>query len=174
MTQDLDIFQQRALRLAARTEGPKEIEKKFPILTFTIAGERYSFALSELSSVIKCSNLSPAPLVGPEVLGVIPLQGKISIVLDLLRLLNRPTASTAPHLKNTNAGHALLFKHSEWSLGIWVQEIGQLDFFSSHQQLQIESMRKSEHSLFLKPLQSAEVTHLKFSAILESRILRRV
>jgi purine-binding chemotaxis protein CheW len=62
------------------------------LLIVVVAGERYALPALQVSAVLRAEQVTPVPLVGPEILGILHVRGKTLGLVHLARLLD-PAAS---------------------------------------------------------------------------------
>lgn len=92
------VFRHRAERLANadrrlfRNTAGERSENTQGLLLCSLAGETYGIPLAVVGQVLPCTNPTPLPTAGPELLGIMSIRGEIRTIVDLRILLNLPAA----------------------------------------------------------------------------------
>jgi purine-binding chemotaxis protein CheW len=114
-----EVFRRRAARLATRGRRESAPADALAVLTFFLGGERYGLPLGAVASVRPAENLAPVPGGPAELVGVVAVQGVVRSVLDLARLVDRPSDSAK--------GYVLMMRHSGGEFGLRVDRLDTVD-----------------------------------------------
>jgi purine-binding chemotaxis protein CheW len=89
-------------------------------VTFTTAGQLFGLPIEYVQDVFTLANITPVPLAGPEIAGVLNLRGRVVTVIDLANRLQleAPRDATAPMVIGIERGAE--------SLGILVDRAGEV------------------------------------------------
>ncbi len=71
--------------------GDRDVAGTTPLLVVSLDGARYALPLAAVSEVADCDPLGPVPRAPSCVLGLAERHGRVITVLDLARLLGRPS-----------------------------------------------------------------------------------
>jgi purine-binding chemotaxis protein CheW len=89
-------------------------------VTFTTAGQLFGLPIEYVQDVFTLANITPVPLAGPEIAGVLNLRGRVVTVIDLANRLHleAPRDATAPMVIGIERGAE--------SFGILVDRVGEV------------------------------------------------
>jgi purine-binding chemotaxis protein CheW len=120
------ILQKRAERAASRHSG-QERQSTLQVLTFLLGGERYGFALSDLSEVLPLKKCVPLPGSPAGLLGVVSVRGEVASVIDLSFTIGVPSSRAAGEPVE---GFFLMVRKSGARLGYQVDQLLDIRRFS--------------------------------------------
>jgi purine-binding chemotaxis protein CheW len=89
-------------------------------VTFTIAGQLFGLPIGRVQDVFKPERLTPVPLAGPEIAGVLNLRGRIVTVLCMHRRLDTGREATAA------SSMAIGIEVNGESFGLLVDAVGEV------------------------------------------------
>ncbi len=87
------------------------------LCTFAVDGAWFGVDILRVQEVNRLTALSPVPLAGPQVLGVMNLRGRVVTVLDLGRLLGLAPSAHTPESRN------VVVQSRGDAVALWVDEI---------------------------------------------------
>jgi purine-binding chemotaxis protein CheW len=89
-------------------------------VTFTTAGQLFGLPIEYVQDVFTLADITPVPLAGPEIAGVLNLRGRVVTVIDLANRLQLegPRDATAPMVIGIERGAE--------SFGILVDRVGEV------------------------------------------------
>jgi purine-binding chemotaxis protein CheW len=89
-------------------------------VTFRIGGQQFGLSVTEIHDVFRPSRMTPVPLSGSEIAGVLNLRGRIVTAIDARSRLGLPLRQKTEHEQCLAIG----VEHGGESFGLVIDEIG--------------------------------------------------
>jgi purine-binding chemotaxis protein CheW len=84
--------------LVQTTPEPQGGAPEFEYVTVTIAGQLFGLPINRVRDVFMVQDITPVPLAGPEIAGLINLRGRVATAINLRRRLGLPVVEAADRM----------------------------------------------------------------------------
>lgn len=160
------VYRERARQFADRSAVAKQPADTWPVLAFTVGGERCGIATTAMAEVVRYGDCAPIPGARPEFLGVINLRGRFCSVLDLARILELPQHSDSAR------GYIVVVRHAGFEVGLRVDEVEQIEPVSQAQLAGTSGELSALSTQYVQGRTPGRLTVLDVEAILSHPVFR--
>ena len=106
---------------------PSPGDQVLPVLTFSLAGQRYALLITDVVEVVAMVELMTLKDAHPEILGMINRHGTVLPMLDLRLIMGHDARSV------TTSTLFIVVEHGSRQFGLVVDEVHQVEYVDSNQ-----------------------------------------
>ena len=115
-----EILEQRAARLARRSEGKDSESAALRVMVVRLGEERYAIETKDLAETAPLTGCIPVPGSAPHILGVVQLRGELCAVASLCRLIG------VPETGDGGSGVVVVLRSAAARIGLRVDRVDEL------------------------------------------------